>query len=109
HFAALVGGLTEMDAQLSVRTAVCTAYEKLLEECQQALQTWNERRAEIYDFGLQGKLFDDELRKLQAGYAKAYTHLRNHVHDCETSKWGLKIDRRSADAKVPFQPHRLSA
>jgi len=97
-----------MDAQVSVRTAVCTAYENLLEDCQNALKTWNQRRAEIHDFSLRGKSFDDELRKLQAKYAKAYARLRNHVHDCETCKWVLEIERHSAYDGA-FGTHRLSA
>lgn len=102
-------GITKMDAQLSVRTAVCTAYERLLEDCQQALMTWNQRRVEIHEFGLRGKPFDDELRKLQAKYAKAYARLRTHVHDCETCKWVLEIERRSAYEYGPDNTHRLSA
>jgi hypothetical protein len=98
-----------MDEQGSVRTAVCTAYEKLLEECQHALMMWNQRRIEIHDSGLHGKAVDDELRKLQARYAKAYARLRNHVHDCETCKWVLEIERRSAVESATSEPHQLSA
>ncbi len=95
HRAAM--GATKMTAQLSVKTAVCSAYERLLEECQRALTIWNEQRAEIHESGLRGKAVDDELRKLQAKYAKAYMQVRIHVHDCETCQWVSKIEQRSPE------------
>jgi hypothetical protein len=98
-----------MNAHVSVRTAVCTAYEKLLEECQHALMSWNQRRIEIHDSGLHSKAVDDELRKFQARYAKAYARLRNHVHDCETCKWVSEKERRSAVDSSAFETHQLSA
>jgi hypothetical protein len=102
-----------MTAQLSVKTAVCSAYERLLEECQRALNIWNEQRAEIHESGLRGKQVDDELRKLQATYAKAYARLRTHVRDCETCQWVSEMERRSSecDSRVVSEDpeNRLSA
>jgi hypothetical protein len=85
-----------MRAEPSVQTAVCTRYERLLEECRDASQIWNKQRAEVRESGLHGKKVDDELRKLQANYAKAYAVLRNHVHDCETCQWVSRLEERSA-------------
>lgn len=82
-----------MNNELSVKTAVCTGYEGLLEECQRAWKTWNEQRAEIHQSGLRGKKIDDELRKLQANYAKAYARVRNHTCDCETCRWVSRMER----------------
>jgi hypothetical protein len=31
---------------------------------------------------MSGKKWDDELRKRQAKYAKAYCNLQNHAHNC---------------------------
>src|SRR5580693_9777668 len=36
-----------MTKQLSVKTAVCSEYQRLLEESQRALEIWNEHRAEF--------------------------------------------------------------
>jgi hypothetical protein len=71
-----------MSGQLSVETVVCSEYQRLLEECQKALENWNEHRAEIRGSRLIGKEAGDELIRLQAKYARAYTVLRKHAHDC---------------------------
>jgi hypothetical protein len=88
------GGI-EMNAEFSVKTAVCTRYETLLEECQSACQVWNKQRAEVRERSLQGKKVDDDLRRLQARYAKAYSVLRNHVHHCETCQWVSRLEENS--------------
>jgi hypothetical protein len=85
-----------MSEEMAVRTAVCTSYETLLEKCQAACQIWNEQRAEIRESGRSGKKVDDELRRLQANYAKAYSVLRNHVHSCETCQWVCRLEGRTS-------------
>jgi hypothetical protein len=71
-----------MSKELFVKTGVCTEYERLLKECQNASKIWNEQRAEIYSLRLRGKKVEDELRRLQAQYARAYSMLQKHTHDC---------------------------
>jgi hypothetical protein len=71
-----------MSKELSVKTAVCTEYERLLKECQNASNIWKEQRAEIYWLRLRGKKVEDELRRLQAKYARACSMLQKHTHDC---------------------------
>jgi hypothetical protein len=71
-----------MSKELFVKTGVCTEYERLLEECQNASKIWNEQRGEIYWSRLRGKKVEDELRRLQAKYARAYSMLQKHTHDC---------------------------
>jgi hypothetical protein len=77
-----------MSKQLSVNAVntihaiVCVGYQRLLEECQVALEIWNEHRAEISQSRLIGKEAGDELLRLQAKYARAYTVLQNHLHNC---------------------------
>jgi hypothetical protein len=85
-----------MSAEMTVRTAVCTCYERLLEKCQNACQIWNTQRAEIGASGRHGKTVDDQLRRLQAAYAKAYSVLRNHLHTCETCQWVSRFEERSS-------------
>ena len=71
-----------MSKQLSVKTMVCSPYQRLLEECRTALEIWNDHRAEFCQSRLMGKEAGDKLLRLQANYARAYTVLRNHVHNC---------------------------
>jgi hypothetical protein len=71
-----------MSKQFSITTAVCDQYQKLLEESQSALEIWDEHRAEICHSRLIGKEAGDELLRLQAKFARAYTVLQNHVHNC---------------------------
>ena len=72
-----------MSPAAAAAVAVCETYDGLVAECEAARQTWSERRAEIFDSGVQGKDTDDELRCLQAKYAKSYASLRNHLCGCE--------------------------
>ena len=67
----------------SVGIAVCETYDGLAAECEAARQAWNKRRAEIAAQGLRGKEIDDELRRLQAKYARSNAMLRDHLRDCE--------------------------
>jgi hypothetical protein len=71
-----------MSIQLSVKTMVCSGYQRLLEECQSALEIWNEQRAAIGQARLSGKEAGNELLRLQAKYARAYTVLQNHAKNC---------------------------
>ncbi len=91
-----------MSEEAFVKTAICTTYETLLEKCQTACQIWNDQRAAIRESGRSGKKVDDELRRLQANYAKAYSVVRNHVHSCETCQWVSRLEERSV-AQSPSQ------
>jgi hypothetical protein len=71
-----------MNEHQYVKTAICEKYQILLEECERALAIWNEHRAEIAQSRLVGKDAGDELLRLQAKYARAYTVLDNHAHNC---------------------------
>ena len=80
-----------MNSDLSVKTAFCTEYKRLLGECQVALKIWNERRDEIYQSGLRVKKLDDELRRLLAKYATALNLVQKHAHDCPLCRFGSRI------------------
>jgi hypothetical protein len=71
-----------MSRQLSVNTTVCSEYQRLLDESRRALEIWNEHRAEFCQFRLIGREAGDELLRLQAKYARAYTVLQNHERHC---------------------------
>jgi hypothetical protein len=95
----------------TVRTAVCDTYEELFEECNAARKNWNQRRAEIAELSLRGKEIDDELRCLQARFAKSYALVCNHLRDCELCEssrgagepfGGKDHDRRRASFRLLF-------
>jgi hypothetical protein len=86
-----------MSVKHSVKTIVCSAYQTLLEECQSALELWNERRAEICQARLIGKEAGDELLLLQAKYARAYSVLQSHSHICFRCKSVSKIKRYDSE------------
>jgi hypothetical protein len=71
-----------MSREYCMEAAVCSAYEKLLEECDSALTAWNEQRTAVCESRVSGRKIGDELLRLEAKYAKAYTVLQNHTKDC---------------------------
>lgn len=71
-----------MGRQFSVKAATCTQREKLEKECQKALGTWNEYRAESVRSRFGERKADHRFLQLQAKYARAYTMLQNHLHNC---------------------------
>jgi|SRR5882672_155001 len=71
-----------MGRQFSVEAAPCTQRERLETECRKALGTWNEYRAESVRSRLGERRADHRFLQLQAKYARAYTMLQNHLHNC---------------------------
>jgi hypothetical protein len=80
-----------------VKLAACSEYERLLEESQEALENWNQQRAEIYDAGLRGKRIDDELLRLQARFAKSYAALQTHLKNCMFCEFESRAEGRDSD------------
>jgi len=74
----------------SVALGVFAQYEILLKECEAALEAWDERREQIAQSHLSGKEVGDEMLRLQADYAKAYTALRKHVSKCAICQFFLR-------------------
>lgn len=72
---------------VEIRTSVCAQHERLLKESHQAITEFNEHLAGVLTFDAGGKKWDDELRKRQAKYAKAYCNLQNHARDCGLCKF----------------------
>ncbi len=83
-----------MSNQVSVETAICTEHQKLLAECQRALETWNEHRAEFCQYRFIRREAGDELQRLQAKYARAYTVLQNHERNCSLCQLGSRMEER---------------
>ena len=95
-----------MNTELSIKTACCSEYKKLLEECQTALRTWDVRRDEIYQSRLRARKFDDELRRLQAKYASALNFLQKHAHDCPLCQLASGIGEGDSDSNSNPLPEK---
>ncbi|MGB7846684.1 MAG: hypothetical protein WBL63_13795 [Candidatus Acidiferrum sp.] len=80
-----------MHQELSLNTAICADYDQVLTVCQKALEKWRSRREQIASSGLSGKEVADELLRLQADFAKAYSRLQHHKLNCELCLFVSKI------------------
>jgi hypothetical protein len=81
-----------MDSQFSVETAVCSEHHRLLAQCERALEIWNEHRAEFCQFRCVGREAGDELLRLQAKYARAYTVLQSHERNCSLCQLASRME-----------------
>jgi hypothetical protein len=79
---------------------LCAEHKRLLKESQAALTNWNKGRAEIHESGRRGKDADNELRALQATYAKAWALLQCHTQDCEVCQVLSIIERVRSEAEA---------
>lgn len=86
-----------MSKQLCVNTSICSEYQRLLEESQRALEIWNKHRAEVCESRLSGKEAGNELLRLQARYARAYTVLLNHQRNCSLCQLVSKTEGRDSE------------
>jgi len=86
-----------MNKQFSIEAAVCREHQRLLEECQRALEIWNEHRAEFCQFRFIGSEAGDELLRLQAKYARGYTVLQNHEHSCSVCQLVSGVEGRDPE------------
>jgi hypothetical protein len=86
-----------MSMQLSVKTTVCSEYQRLLEESQRALEIWNEHRAEFCQFRFIEREAGDEQLRLQAKYARAYTVLQNHERNCSLCQLVSRMEGRDPE------------
>jgi hypothetical protein len=76
-------------------TAVCDRYEDLLKESQRAWNIWDGFRERVSQSCLRSKVADDELRNLQARYARAYAELQNHSRSCLTCRRVAQLNNRT--------------
>jgi hypothetical protein len=99
-----------MEGELFYKTAFCSKYERLLCVCVQSLDAWQNLREEIANSGLGNKQAGDELMRLQADYAKAYSRLEKHKDDCELCHFVSKISgRNEASLSVAVMDKKHSA
>jgi hypothetical protein len=74
---------TELRNDSIARPAACDEYETLLMKSSAALSAWKNGRSEIRRAGRKGRDADNDLRILQANFAKAYAALQTHARDCD--------------------------
>src|SRR5258708_34165140 len=86
-----------MSKQLSVNTSICSEYQRLFEGSQSALEIWNEQRAKFCQFRFIGREAGDELLRLQAKYARAYTVLQNHERNCSLCRLASRMGGRDSE------------
>ena len=85
---------------------LCDECQRLLGESQLALTNWNAGRAHIHVSGRRGREVDNELRTLQANFAKAWALLQYHEHDCEISQIISTVEGHSkSDARLQQTHH----
>jgi hypothetical protein len=82
-----------MKNELSFKTAVCGAYERLLEKSHAKYEVWESRRKKVSQAHANTLESGDELLRLQADYAKAYNDLCTHVRTCKICQFFSKTDR----------------
>lgn len=99
-----------MGSELFYKTAFCSTYERLLCACAQSLDVWRDLREEIAASGPGSPEAGDELIRLQANYAKAYSRLERHRSTCELCRFVSKISGRSeASLSVAVMDKKHSA
>jgi thiamine biosynthesis lipoprotein ApbE len=76
-------------------TAVCDRYEDLLKDSQCSWSIWNEMRERLSGSCLRSRIADDELRNLQARYARAYAALENHSRTCSPCRRISQLNNRA--------------
>jgi len=91
-----------MGKQLSVNASICSEYQRLLEESQRALEIWNEQPAEVCQSPLSGKEAGDEPLRLPAKYARAYTVLQDHAHNCSLCQFVAGIGGRDPEISASW-------
>jgi hypothetical protein len=89
-----------MRRQFSIETAACAEQQRLCDECQKALEVWNDRRAEFCQSLLSRKEAGDELLRLQAKYARAYTVLRSHARNCAICQLASRMEGQDSENRT---------
>ena len=84
-----------MKPERSFKTAICTDYENLLFACQKALESWRAHREAATANRFASKKTTDDLLKLQADYARAYSRLDSHEEKCQLCRFVSKIGGRN--------------
>jgi hypothetical protein len=82
------------------RQGVCSEYQFLLEQCQRALASWQQRRTLVDRSGFASKSPAAALKNLQTNYARAYAQLEDHERSCQTCQYISKIGGLDFDSML---------
>lgn len=80
-----------MSSATAPQVSVCPEYQHLLEQCQKALATWQQRRTLVARSPMAARGVVADLKRLQANYTLAYAQLESHEHSCRTCQYIAKI------------------
>jgi len=86
----------------------CPEYQLLLEKCQNALVSWQQRRTIVAHASMAGRTAAVELKRLQDNYARAYALLDTHEHSCRTCQYVSKIGGLDFDSMSSALDHYRS-
>jgi len=89
-----------MSETSTIRTASCSGYERLLEECKSALLAWKTKREEFIRCGPRSRGAGDELQRLQAEYARAYNRLERHAKNCQLCHFHTETEKEDQRGPV---------
>jgi predicted secreted protein len=89
-----------MKDELMFDASLCGEYEKLLSDCQRALDQWNARSEQVRQTQQIGEGTGRELLRLQARFAKAYTVLQRHVERCERCQLASRMSTHIVQANT---------
>jgi hypothetical protein len=92
----------------AAQVGLCPEYQLLLEKCQKALVSWQQRRTIIAHASLEGRSAIVELRRLQSNYSRAYTLLDTHERSCRTCQYISKIGGLDFDSMTTALKHYRS-
>jgi hypothetical protein len=80
-----------MIASTLPQIGACPEYQLLLEKCQKALVSWQQRRSIVANASIAGRSAAVELKRLHDNYARAYAVLDGHERSCRTCQYISKI------------------
>ena len=80
-----------MSSATAPQLSVCPEYQHLLDQCQKALVSWQQRRTLVARAPLAGRDVVADLNRLKANYTLAYARLESHEHSCRTCQYIAKI------------------
>lgn len=95
-----------MIASTAPQLGACPEYQLLLEKCQNALVSWQQRRSIIAHASMAGKSAAVELKRLQDNYTRAYSLLDMHEHSCRTCQYISKIGGLDFESMSSALDHR---
>ena len=86
-----------MNDEFNFEVLLCDEYQRLLNECQNALDHWNGRSEHLRQASQTGEETGRELLRLQARFAKSYSVLQRHTDHCEQCQLAARMSQNLSD------------